>query len=201
MIVQQSTEFDMSRAKRERREALGDPSGLAMSMTTQPGAPMNNNPMNVTGLGNSPTTMDGRPLFYPYGDIPVDPARMGTMGTQAVDPMMVPRSPMPQQMPRGAKSEPYGAIQQPDSQMQAALPGEYHGFDAQKRGLNPSSMGPLGMPVDTQVPIIGNMPQMGPDQQSPMQLGLQGMQDAQMAAGPPVQGKGGMGTNFSGQRA
>ena len=56
-------------AKKQEQAAAMDPNRfkIAKNMTTMPGGPMNNNPMNVTSVGAQPGSMSGVNQF-PYGD-------------------------------------------------------------------------------------------------------------------------------------
>ncbi len=196
----------------------------AGSMSGQPMAPgqglggmpginvQQGNPMNGLDVG-APV-----PHYNPFGDmIPDgDPRTSGIVQVR-------PYSGMPTTWTRGRKlndgDTPIGAQLQPPSKMAMQLEGVRLAKESWERNPNlnimtmnrdgtgqmPSGMGIIGQPVELNNPIMGNMPQMGPDQQGQRQLGLQGMPDAEMAmtgnnnvSNPPPAG----GMNLtSGQRA
>ena len=126
-------------SKRQRAEAM-EPERfkLAKNMTTVPGGPMNNNPMNVTSVGAQPGSMSGENKF-PYGDsgLKDDPR----MGANILNPMGVQNSGLPQNMPlgRGINSQaPYGMQQQPGPNAEEPMEGMRLGQDAMNRGLTSS---------------------------------------------------------------
>ena len=62
---------------------------IAKNMSTMPGGPMNNNPMNVTGLGGQPSSLSGV-NEYPYGDSGM--AAPPQLGADVLNPFAVPNS-------------------------------------------------------------------------------------------------------------
>ena len=135
--------------KKENAAAM-DPNRfkMAKNMSTVPGGPMNNNPMNVTSFGPQPGSMTGVNQF-PYGDSGL--ANAPQMGADILNPMAVQNSGLPQTMPlgRGQNSvAPYGMQQQPAPNGQEPMEGMRLGTDAQQRGLAASPfMGVSGTPA------------------------------------------------------
>jgi hypothetical protein len=175
---------------------------------------MMNNPMNGMSMGGGmpqPGSMQGMNLF-PYGDggIPSNDGRMGAVGYTA-------NSGMPQNLVagRGMNQQPYNTQQQPMGETQLRMNSLYMGQQSAERaqklyaasaGGDPQAampsyqvgpMGMLGTPVEVnaQQPMPGAMPP-GMDTRTQGELGLQGMQDAQMAAGVAM----GLDTNRGGGR-
>ena len=184
-----------------------------------PGAPqgkgnMMNNPQVGMSMGNGMPqlgSMQGVNL-YPYGDggIPAKDGRMGAVG-------FLPNSGMPQNLVagRGMNQQPYNTQQQPQGETQLRMDSMYMGQQSAERaqklyapgaGGNPQNMmpsyqvGPMGM-MGTPVEVNAQQPTPGAispmmDTRSQGQLGLQGMPDAQMAAGVAM----GLDTNRGGGR-
>ena len=129
---------------------------MAQSYAVVPGGPQNNHPGNAISFNNAPNT-------YPsaYGDMVFN----GAPQLQTVMPMPV--SQMPQQMVVGTGYNRQTAMTpQPDPRAGDQMSAMYHGNDAARRGLNPSNMGPLGMPVDMRRPVPGGSvpsPQQAPN--------------------------------------
>ena len=118
---------------------------MAKNMAVMPGGPMNNNPMNVTGVGSQPGALSGVNEF-PYGDSGL--ANDGRMGADILNPSMVPHSPVMNNTPMGQglnSREPYGMQTQPGPNAEEPLEGVRLGETAQSRGLITSQfMGPTG---------------------------------------------------------
>ena len=118
---------------------------IAQQNAVMPGGPMNNNPMNVTGVGSQPGALNGINEF-PYGDsgLQNDPR----MGADVLNPGMVPYSPVMNNTPMGQglnSREPYGMQMQPGPNAEEPLEGVRLGETAQQRGLITSQfMGPTG---------------------------------------------------------
>ena len=162
--------------KREENARMLDPDRfkIAKSMSHIPGGPMNNNPMNVTGLGNQSGSFSGINQ-YPYGDSGLEnDARLGANGVYPME-----NSGQPGQFVSGQRlnsSAPYGLQQQPDSRAEETFEGARMGMDAQKRGLNTSQyMGIVGLPAQ---PAPGGV--VPTPQQTQSTLGLQGTQSAEV---------------------
>lgn len=175
--------------KREENARMLDPDRfkMAKSMSHMPGGPMNNNPMNVTGLGNQSGSFSGVNQF-PYGDSGLE--NDSRMGGNGVYPMQ--NSGQPQQFATGQRLNsmaPYGLQNQPDSRAEETFEGARLGMDAQQRGLNTSQfMGMIGL---TAQPAPGGV--VPTPQQTPNTLGLQGNPSAEVPS---------KGTNMrSGKRA
>ena len=198
----------MSKEKLARRKAAGDdPNAVSQSNMTNAGAPpaqpnpgapqgagnIMNNPMNSMSMGDG-MPQPGGPGMYPYmdGGIGAQDPRNGTIGfTQP--------SGQPEFIVPGTKNNAgaaYNAQQQPMGDTQNMMNALYSAQQAGERSgkLNgmeetpPYQVGPMGLmgfDLDTaqkagyvnpgQIP--GNSPQ-----QTFQTLGLQGMNDAQMAA-------------------
>ena len=162
--------------KREQNARMLDPQRfqMAKSMSVMPGGPMNNNPMNVTGLGNQSGSFSGVNEF-PYGDSGLEnDSRIGANGVYPVQ-----NSGQPEQYVSGQRLNsfaPYGLQPQPDVRGQETFEGARMGMEAQNKGLNTSQyMGIVGLPA--QPAPGGSVPS---QQQSPNTLGLQGMQSAEV---------------------
>lgn len=166
----------MSKGNNARENAmLLDPNRqkIAKQMTTLPGGPENNNPMNVTDNASPQVQSDSI-----YGDYKQNYPQMGT---GMVNPMGVQRSQIPGNMPVGQKQNamPFGAIQQPNT---AGSAPDTDGMESgrlfqsvQMAGLPAGAMGFQGMgPVGEFPPAMPNT--MG----QPL---MPGMQSAEMAAG------------------
>lgn len=162
--------------KREENARMLDPDRfkIAKSMSHIPGGPMNNNPMNVTGLGNQSGSFSGINQF-PYGDSGLE--NDGRVGANGVYPMQ--NSGQPQQFANGQRlnsAAPYGLQNQPDSKAEEAFEGARLGMEAQDRGLNTSQyMGIVGLPAQ---PAPGGV--IPSQQQTQTTLGLQGSQSAEV---------------------
>ena len=118
---------------------------MAKNMAVMPGGPMNNNPMNVTGVGSQPGALSGVNEF-PYGDSGL--ANDARMGADILNPGMIPHSPVMNNTPMGQglnSTAPYGMQMQPSPASEEPLEGVRLGETAQQRGLNTSQfMGPTG---------------------------------------------------------
>ena len=164
-------------AKREKAAML-DPNRfkIAKNNTYVPGGPMNNNPMNVTGLDPQLSSMSGVNQ-YPYGDSGlVNPQQLGGVFPQQA-------SGMPQSMTVGRvhNMNPFGTQPTPDPGTASMMPGQYQYNDAAQRGLFASALGPTGMPGQV---TPGGAPMGQADMlTNSMTMPLQGMQSAEMAVG------------------
>jgi hypothetical protein len=142
-----------------------------------PGGPQNNNPMNVTGIGQQSASPDGISR-HPYGDTG---NMYPQMGADVLNPMQVGSSGLQQNFPMGQRlnSQPFNMQQQPDTSGVSMAPdGMESGRLAQQvqqRGVPAGPMGYQGMPA-----IPGNMPDNPAFSGPPM---MQGMQSAEQAAG------------------
>jgi len=202
----------MSKEKLNRRRRMGDdPTAKSQSNMTNAGAPpppqplpyapqnqkggnTMNNPMVGMSMGGGmpqPGSMSGANMF-PYGDsglTPDDP-RMGTIG-------FVPNSGMNQNMVPGNRlnQQPYNSTPQPMEDTMRMMEPLYLAQSASKTAqkmygledLPPFEIGPIGMmgkQIDKSMGMgtPGSMPFNQP-QQMPNTMPLQGMPDAQMAAG------------------
>ena len=116
---------------------------------------MNNNPMNVTGVGQQPGALSGVNEF-PYGDSGL--ANDARMGADVLNPGMVPHSPVMNNTPMGQRlnsTAPYGQQMQPISASEEPLEGVRLGETSQQRGLMTSQfMGPTGSQALMLVPLI-----------------------------------------------
>ena len=128
--------------KKEENAMMLDPNRFKVSknMTTMPGGPENNNPMNVTDILNPPIQSDSI-----YGDYRQQYAQMGT---GMVNPQKVQNSGLPQNMPLGQGQNgaiPFGMQQQPPGNGQEPMEGMRLGQEAMQRGLTSSQfMGVTG---------------------------------------------------------
>lgn len=160
----------MSKEKEARRKAAGmDPGAISYGMSPLPGSPagpgnMNGNPMNVTSYGPQAASMNP-------GGMQENIYRDGAFnypqtGADILNPMMVPRSQLPQNAPlagRGNNSGiPYGMQQQPGPQMGDMMESMRQGQEAANRGLQASAMGMTGVSAmqGQMMPgaLAGNMP-------------------------------------------
>ena len=168
----------MAKSKMENAAML-DPQRfeIAKSMSVVPGGPMNNNPMNVTSIDQQLSSLSGVNQ-YPYGDSGmVQPQQMG-----GVYPMQNSGQPGNMVTGTGKNKIPYGTQQQPQYSAADPMEGMRLGMDAMNRGLMSSQyMGMIGMGVETTTPLPGGS--IPSPQQTNATLGLQGMQNAEMAAG------------------
>ena len=137
-------------ANKKENAAAMDPNRfkIAKNMTTMPGGPMNNNPMNVTSVGAQPGSMTGVNQF-PYGDSGL--ANAPQMGADILNPMMVQNSGLPQNAPMGRginSNAPFGMQNQPQGNAQEPMEGMRLGMEAMNKGLNASQfMGVSGSPA------------------------------------------------------
>jgi len=136
----------MSNSKRARAEAM-EPNRfeLAKNMSVVPGGPMNNNPMNVTSVGNQPGSMSGMNQF-PYGDSGL--TNDNRMGANILNPMNVPpsqRSPIPMNP-------------QPSPGMADQLESARLQLDASRKGNIANAMGMAGSGVNTPGAFPANAP-------------------------------------------
>jgi hypothetical protein len=142
-----------------------------------PGGPQNNNPMNVTGIGQQSASPNGISQ-HPYGDTG---NMYPQMGADVLNPMQIGPSGLQQNFPMGQRNNgmPFGMQQQPDtSGVSPATDGMEAGRQAQaaqQRGLFAGPMGMMGQPV-----VQGNMPENPAFSGPPM---MQGMPSAEQAAG------------------
>ena len=166
----------MNKKEENARNLDPDRFRLAKSMSHMPGGPMNNNPMNVTGLGSQSGSFSGMNEF-PYGDSGLE--NDGRMGANGVYPME--NSGQPQQYAMGQRlnsNAPYGLQNQPDSRAEETFEGARMGMDVQKRGLNTSEyMGIIGLSAQ---PAPGGV--VPTPQQTGNTLGLQGNPSAEVPA-------------------
>ena len=198
----------MSKEKMARRKAMGDdPTAQSKSNSSEAGAipapqpnpqfpqgPGNlmNNPMNGNSFNNQTGSMSGVNL-YPYGDggLPIQDGRMGGVG-------FIPNSGRPQNIVtgRGYQSQvPYNLQQQPNGKTMEMMDGMGLAQDSAKimerqygEGMpGPYRPGPMGMHPYSG-PLEGGAP--SPAQPDPTMtqqmfdtMPLQGLPDAQMAAG------------------
>lgn len=201
----------MSQEKLARRKKMGDdPTAMTQSNATTAGAPpaqplpdmpqsgkagnMMNNPMNGQSMGGgmpSSGSMSGQNMF-PYGDMGLEPndPRMGAVG-------FAQNSGTPQNLVGGRmlNQAPYNSVQQPQRESMDMME-PYHlaqsagKFSAKHYGEGmepPYKVGPIGMmgtPIEMaeQVVTPGNFPFNMPEQ-SPGYMPLQGMPNAEAAAG------------------
>jgi len=162
---------------------------IAQQNALLPGGPQNNNPMNVTGLGNQPASFNGVSQ-HPYGDTGnVYPQ----MGADAVNPMQVGPSGLQQNFPLGRQMNnmPFGMQQQPDTSGVSMAPdGMESGRlaqQAQARGL--PGVGALGMQGLPATPAPGAFPGAFPGSNGPSLM--PGMPSAEQAAGQGINMKTG----------
>ena len=152
---------------------------IAKDMAVMPGGPQNNNPMNVTGIQDSPVQATSI-----YGD---HHQAYGQMGAEIINPNGVANSGLPQAntVGRGYNSEfPFGLQQQPPAEMEEQLEGGRLSFEAKQKGLFAVPF--LGMSGQPATPAPGGV---NPGtQQSPFTVPLTDNTTAQI---PPA---GGMNT-------
>ena len=120
---------------------------VAKNMAVMPGGPMNNNPMNVTGVGGQPSSMSGV-NEYPYGDSGMTAPPQ--LGADVLNPFNVKNSGIGSGvMGRGLNGQvPYGYQQQPGGNAQEPLEGMRLGGEAMQKGLTSSQfMGITGSPA------------------------------------------------------
>ena len=145
-----------------------------------PGGPQNNNPMNVTGIGQQSASPSGMSQ-HPYGDTGNMYAQMGA---DVLNPMNMGPSGLQQNFPMGRRlnAQPFNMQQQPDTSGVSMAPdGMESGRlaqNAQQRGLFAGPMGMTGMPAQ---PAPGAFPAAFPGSSGPPMM--QGMPSAEQAAG------------------
>ena len=118
---------------------------LAKNMSVVPGGPMNNNPMNVTSVGNQPGSMSGVNQ-YPYGDSGL--ANDNRMGANVLNPLNV----APSQM------SPIPMNPQPSPGMADQLESARLGMTAAQKGVTANAMGMAGSGVTTPGAVPANAP-------------------------------------------
>ena len=122
---------------------------IAQQNSVMPGGPPNqqNNPMNVTSVGGQPASASGISQ-HPYGDTG---NQYPQMGADVLNPVMVNRSNIPQNMPMGVGKNagaPFGMQQQPSGNAQEPMEGMRLGGEASAKGLTASPfMGMTGSPA------------------------------------------------------
>ena len=172
----------MSNTKDNAR--LLDPNRFRISQSNAivPGGPQNNNPMNITSIGNQSGSLSGINQF-PYGDSGLENDMR--MGANILNPENVPNSGLQQNFPMGQRlnaQAPFGKQQQPDVAGQSKLPdwmeSERLAETAQKYGLNVGPMGMIGMSGQ---PAPGAFPSAFRGSSGPPMM--PGMQSAEQAAG------------------
>ena len=131
---------------KEQNAMMLDPNRfkIAKNMTTMPGGPMNNNPMNVTGIGGQSSSLSGVNQ-YPYGDSGM--AAPPQLGADVLNPFGVQNSGIGSGV-MGQKLNgqiPFGYQNQPSPNAEEPMEGMRLGMEAANRGLNSSQfMGPVG---------------------------------------------------------
>ncbi len=127
----------MAKNKKENAMLL-DPNRfkIAQQNSVMPGGPPNqqNNPMNVTSIGRQPASSNGISQ-HPYGDTGNQYAQMGA---DVLNPVMVSRSNLPQNMPMGQGKNagaPFGMQMQPSGNAQEPLEGMRLASNAASKGL------------------------------------------------------------------
>ena len=135
----------MANSKQDNAQML-DPNRfkVAKNMAVMPGGPMNNNPMNVTGVGGQPSSMSGV-NEYPYGDSGM--AAPPQLGADVLNPYNVQNSGIGSGvMGQGLnRQEPYGMQNQPSPNAEEPMEGMRLGQTSMQNGLNTSQfMGPTG---------------------------------------------------------
>ena len=118
---------------------------LAKNMSVVPGGPMNNNPMNVTSIGNQPGSMSGMNQF-PYGDSGL--TNDNRMGANILNPMNV----APSQM------SPIPNNPQPSADLADALESSRLQKDSIENNVIAGNMGPAGSGVTTPGAFPANAP-------------------------------------------
>lgn len=109
---------------------------IAQQNSVMPGGPPNqqNNPMNVTSFGQQSASPNGVSQ-HPYGDTGNQYAQMGA---DVLNPAMVNRSNLPQNMPMGRgqnAAAPFGMQMQPSGNAQEPMEGMRLGGEAAAKGL------------------------------------------------------------------
>ena len=110
---------------------------LAKNMSVVPGGPMNNNPMNVTSVGNQPGSLNGMNQF-PYGDSGL--TNDNRMGANVLNPMNVAPS-QKSPIPMNPQPSPGMADQLESARLTSTA--------AQKGVIAANPMGMSGSPVTT----------------------------------------------------
>lgn len=118
---------------------------IAKNMSLVPGGPMNNNPMNVTSIGNQPGSLSGVNQF-PYGDSGL--ANAVQLGTNTVNPQAVPNSGRPA-LPMQPQPSPGMADQMESARL---------GMTAAQKGVTANAMGMAGAGVMTPGAVPANAP-------------------------------------------
>ena len=119
---------------KEKNAKMLDPKRfeIAKNMSVVPGGPMNNNPMNVTGVGAQPSSVSGMNQ-YPYAD---SGDRFPQMGADILNPMNVKNSGIGNRpMGQGMNAQPYGLQNQPPAAAEEQLEGMRQAQEGAKRGL------------------------------------------------------------------
>ena len=163
----------MKKTKSQQNAINLDPTGarekIAKNMTVMPGSPDNpsaqmNNPMNVTSLGAQNASFSGHSP-NPYME---KGFAMPQMGANVINPVNVPRSPLPQNMPVGGRGfqaqQPYGMQQQPDPRAADAMEASRQNMQLGMKGMPQSAMGMTGLPAQ---PAPGAMPSQMPGTTGP----------------------------------
>ena len=138
----------MANSKQDNAQMM-DPNRfkIAKNMAVMPGGPMNNNPMNVTGVGGQPSSMSGV-NEYPYGDSGM--AAPPQLGADVLNPYTVKNSNIGNGvMGRGLNGQvAYNFQQQPSGNAQEPMEGMRLGQEAMQKGLTSSQyMGITGTPA------------------------------------------------------
>ena len=124
----------MANSKQDKAAML-DPNRfkVAKNMAVMPGGPMNNNPMNVTGVGGQPSSMSGV-NEYPYGDSGM--AATPQLGADELNTCNVPNSGIGSGvMGRGLNGKiTCGMQRQPGGHEQGRMEGMGKGQEAMQRG-------------------------------------------------------------------
>ena len=118
---------------------------LAKNMSVVPGGPMNNNPMNVTSVGNQAGSLNGVNQ-YPYGDSGL--ANDTRMGANILNPLNVTPSQM-SAIPNNPQPSPGMADQLESARLQ---------LDASQKGAIANAMGMSGSGVTTPGAFPANAP-------------------------------------------
>jgi len=118
---------------------------IAKNMSVVPGGPMNNNPMNVTSIGNQSGSLDGVNQF-PYADSGL--ANDTRLGTNILNPMAIPNSGM----------SPIPMNPQPSPGMADQLESARLGMTAAQKGVKANAMGMDGAGVNTPGAFPANAP-------------------------------------------
>ena len=123
-----------------------------------------NNPMNVTSIGSQQASMSG----YSPNPYMEKGFAMPQMGANVINPMNVPNSGLPQNMPVGGRGfqakQPYGTQQQPPTQAADAMEASRQNMQLSMKGMPQSAMGLTGLPAQ---PAPGAMPAQMPGTTGP----------------------------------